>query len=545
MPLSLIRRSAPCLAVLAAIVGSPVQTARAEEVRSRILVLPLSGPRGMDARDAIGERLDDRAWVKLLEDDDAEQPARAARINKATAMVGGAVTCRGRSCKVELVVYRRSGRIWSKATKSAPPAGVSAAAADLAVRVLDDVGALTSKTARVQEPASDEMDFSMESPEEAPEKRPAEKRPAEKRPAEKRPAEKRVVEEDEEAEEREDIEEEQEEHVSEEDFEFDNYEDESDRGGGSSSSGSGRRSRIARRYKALEVFVNADFTMLRNLCVDMAPELENDTVCSTRNPGDDDRTYTTTPFANMGGRLVVFPGAFFSRRAWWSHFGVYFDYGHSLVLDTVREYSREQIPSEENPNPPDESFTQPIDTSQQDFRVGVAGRLPLGGPVRPQLRGLIGVSYYEYYLDDSDYPPRVNEAENWRLTVSHQRTTPYLPAFSYTSFDIAVEFRYPFLDGMLWPYVSVAYRAGMHAGQADDVLGTDSTIHGVDGEIGLHVELPYGIRLYGAAELIWYGVYFDGESPDLPVGHLWGDTPPGGFSRDIILRLRVGAGWSF
>jgi hypothetical protein len=79
----------------------------------------------------------------------------------------------------------------------------------------------------------------------------------------------------------------------------------------------------------------------------------------------------------------------------------------------------------------------------------------------------------------------------------------------------------------------------------EEVLATSSLIQGVDWELGLHVELPFGIRLTGAFELLWYGVTYSGEAPELPPGHLWGATSPAERSRDTILRFRVGAGWAF
>lgn len=499
------------------------QLALAEEGESRILVLPLRGPRGVLARDSITERIEGEARVKSLGGEAAKQLARAARVHKASAVITGGIRCPGRTCKVEVVIYRRSGRVWSKAAKTTPRASVAEIAADLAQNQLEDLGLLSGGGAgETDEPSGAEMDFSMESDPEV----------------EDEPSDADSGEEEEQEQE------EEEEENPEDAFDFDAYEGEESKSGGRSRRRR-RRNAPAKRYKAIEVYLNSDITVLRNLCADMAPELENDQTCDINDPGDDDRTYNASPFANLGLRLVTFPGAFFNRRAWWIHAGLYFDYGHSLVLSTNRDYLREEIPTEENPNPPDEQFSQTIDTTQQDFRLGLMWRFALSGPQSPQFRVMAGFGYYEFYLDDSDYPPRVNEAENWRLTVRHQRTTPYLPAFTYSTIDLGLEFRFFALDGMLIPYTSLLYRGGLSAGAADDLLGNDSSSHGVDWELGVHVELAYGIRLAASMQLIWYGVFFSGEEAALPPGHMWGDTPPGEQTSDTILRFRIAAGWSF
>ncbi len=515
------------VAALAIALTSVGELVLAVEGESRLLVLPLRGPRGVLARDSIAERLEDSARVKSLGGEAAKRLARAARVHKATAVISGGIRCPGRRCKVEVVIYRRSGRVWSKASKTVPRADVGQMAADLAQNQLDDLGLLGGSVGGGGEDSGgDEMDFSMES-----------ETDIEAEPDEEE-------EEEEEEDEEEEDEEEEDEEEEEDDFDFNQYEEDSGKSGGGGSRRR-RRNAPAKRFKAIEVYLNSDITVLRSLCTDMAPDLENDDTCDMNDPGDDDRTYHASPFANLGFRIVAFPGVFFDRRAWWSHAGLYFDYGHSLVVGTSRVYLREEIPTEENPNPPDEEFSQAIDTMQQDVRVGLMWRLPIGGPQRPQFRFMAGFGYYEYYLDDGDYPPRVNEEENWRLTVRHQRTTPYLPAFAYSSIDLGAEFRFYALDGMLIPYTTLLYRGGLDAGQADDLLANDASIHGVDWEIFTLVELAYGIRLAVAMQLIWYGVYFSGVRADLPPGHLWGDTPPGESSSDTILRFRVGAGWSF
>ena len=77
------------------------------------------------------------------------------------------------------------------------------------------------------------------------------------------------------------------------------------------------------------------------------------------------------------------------------------------------------------------------------------------------------------------------------------------------------------------------------------VLSTDTTVQGLDFELGLHAELPYGIRLFGSFEVIWYRATYSGERPHLPDGSLWSDVLPGEYSNDVIIRFRLGAGWAF
>jgi len=207
---------------------------------------------------------------------------------------------------------------------------------------------------------------------------------------------------------------------------------------------------------------------------------------------------------------------------------MYLDYGHSLSLNSQREYEFEDGRRE----------VRRIGSAQQDLRVGLIGRIPFGSVDRPQLRLLLGFGYFDYQIDDRDYPLDTEITENYR------DSNPYIPSFTYSSIDIGLDFRVPIHQGLLWPYTSLVYRAGLSAGTADQVLGTDSTINGVDWELGLHVELPYGIRLAVALNLVWYGVNFNGQSPDL-TDTIWVGTYPGQSSDDLVLRLRLGAGWSF
>lgn len=517
-----VRRPALALVALALAVACAGGIAAAEQgEQNRILVLPLRGPGGAVARNAIADRIGDRAWVKRLGGRAAQQPARQARIHKADAMVAGAIRCPSRICRVEVVVYRRSGQVWTKASDRATRGNLAEVAAELAESQLDRVGLLSTGGGAGQGPDESpeggrEMVFTEPEPE--PEPSPPETEDDEEEEEEEEPA------------------------VTDDDFDFEAYDGDDDGRGRSK-----RRSRyrVRQRYKAVEVYLNFDFTVARLLCMDLAPELGNNEDCDRANPATDDRTYSAAPFTNMGFRAAVFPGAFFRRDAWWSQIGLYVDYGHSLVLSTTREYLREEIPTEENPNPPNESFSQTIDTFQQGLRIGAVGRIPLGGPDRPQLRARVGYGLYEFFLDDRDYPPSVNEGENWRLTERHKRTNPYLPALAYSTFDVGVELRYPLLEGKLIPYTSIAYQIGGGTGQMEEVLATGSTINGVDWELGLHAELPYGIRVYGTFQLIWYGVRYTGEAPDLPPGHLWGATDPAESSSDTIIRFRVGAGWAF
>jgi hypothetical protein len=469
------------------------ELARAEEGQLRTLLLvPLKGPGGAVARNNIRDAIGDRAVVKLASGAAAQRPAQAARTAKADAIIGGFIRCPNKQCRVDVIVYEPSGKVWQKATGNAGRNEAVTKAAELAESVLSDLDLLYVEP----EPEA--------TPEPAPEA-----------------------------------------------FEFDTYnedDEEEDDDGGSRRRRRRDRDRdrdreedadeeddegSERRHKAIEVYLDMDLTLVRNLCLDMIMGGdEDDSSCDLNQPSADDRTYTITPFASLGLRLYAFPGAFFrnddGEQGWYSHIGLYFDYGHSLSLNSQREYEFTDGTRQ----------VRRIDSSQQDLRVGLVGRIPFGSVDRPQLRILAGFGWFDFFVDDTDYP--IDEDIN----QDYRDSNPYLPAFTYSSFDVGLDFRVPIRRGMLWPYTSLMYRIGLGAGQADEILGTDSTINGVDWEIGLHVELAYGIRIAVAMQLVWYGITFDGNAPDL-AGSLWEGTFPGNTADDLILRLRLGVGWAF
>ncbi len=437
----------------------------------RILVMPLAGPSGIAARNKIAERIETRADVVTIGQRQARQPARAARQEGADAVVGGRVRCPGRQCKVEVTIYRRNGRLWQKAADSAPRSDVADAAADLAEDLLTDLELLHEE---VEEPPEEPPEVPQEEwieTEEPPDEPPPEKA--------RRP----------------------------------------------------RRGAAGARFKAIELSLVADLTVLRNLCMDVATERGNDQTCNLEVPTADDRTYTVTPYGSLGGRVVLFPAAFLADQRWYAHLGLYFDYSHSLAVSSQREYVTAD----------GDSRIVRIGTSQQDLRVGAIGRIPISGPLGPQFRLFAGFGMYEFSLDDSAYPP------DFEVSPQYHDSNPYLPTYTYLSIDVGAYFHYPFLDGMLRPYLSLAYRLGLSAGQAGEVFATQTSVNGVQGELGLVVELGWGIRLAAAMELIYYGTAYAGQVDwsGAPAEEIWAGTHQGEWSDDTVLRLRLLAGWSF
>lgn len=465
-------------------VGAVFGLAAAEESGSRIIVLPLRGPGGVVARNEIANAIEPNvSYVQRIGAKGAQRPARTARMHKADAMLSGRVRCPSAACFIDVMVYRRSGQLWTKGRVRSNRGSIGADAADLATKLLDEAG-LTGVVE--EEPIEEEIDEEEFQP----------------------VSDVEVEEEDS------------------DEFDIDSFGDEEEE----------RPSRSGEReFDALEVYFNADLTVLRNLCLDLNPEMENNIGCNLDNPAEDDRTYTVTPFANLGFKLAVFPGAFARRTQWWSHLGLYLSYGHSISVSSQREYVREGT---------NELFEQQIGTSQQDLRVALMYRLafPFDNADGPQLRFMVGFGWYEFALDDSDYP------QNNEITRGYRDSNPYLPTFAYTSFDFGLHFRMP-IRSFIFPYTTIQYRAGMSSGQAERVYGHESSINGVLWDLGVAIELGVGIRLIAGLELIWYQTKFAGEfRPESEEeAYIWGvnsDTL-GDTSTDLVMRLNLGIGWSF
>ena len=126
------------IAVIGVALVSLSELARAEEEdMSRILILPLKGPGGAVARNNIRDRISDRATVKAVGAGAAQRPAKAARNFGADAMIAGSIRCPGKVCKVDVRIYRPSGKEWRKASETVPRAEATGKAADLAEEMLD------------------------------------------------------------------------------------------------------------------------------------------------------------------------------------------------------------------------------------------------------------------------------------------------------------------------------------------------------------------------------------------------------------------------
>jgi hypothetical protein len=471
-----------CNVALVALLG----VASAEEETgggSRVVVLPLRGPGGVVARDKIAETIEPNVdFVAKVGAKATQQPARTARQHKADAMVGGTIRCPAKTCIIDMKVYKASGQIWTKGKSNAPRATIGPASAELAVSLLEEVGLLAEPE---PEPEPEETTSVVDG------------------------------------------------QASDTEFDSGDFEEEEEED---------RRPQRGKGhdFDAVEVYLDSDITVVRNLCVDLNPagDPRNDTTCNLDMPGVDDRTYSVSPFANLGLRLNFFPGALVKRRAWWAGFGLYFDYGHSLSVKSQREY--------ETPEDADGNYTRfvvEIGTSQQDLRAGLVYRLPIpmGRPTAPQLRFMLGYSMYDFFLEDSDYPQDVE------VRIRYRESNPYLPAYRYHAFDVGLEFRMP-IRGFIFPYTSLTYRAGLSSGQAERIYGADSSINGVDWELGVRVEIGLGIRILFATDLIWYGTTFAGIfSPEnAEEAAIWGgDIVPGDTSSDLVFRLRLGVGWAY
>lgn len=491
-----------CGAALVAAVGPARAEQGGDDDGSRILVFPLKGPAGAVVRNEIAKAIEPEAGLVIkAAPSDAARPARTARLHAVDAMIGGRIRCPSKSCIVDVIVYRPSGEIWTKGSKTILRARLGKAAAELAASLLDEAGVLGQpepepEPARFQAtPSDDEFDedsFEVAGEDDGDFDEDDGERRDERRSKQRRSKRSRRS-------------------------------DEGDRG---------------HRLDAIEIYLNSDITFVRNLCVDLNPELENNVGCNRRMPSEDDRTYSVSPFANLGFRLNVFPGAFVNRRAWWAGFGLFAEYGHSLSVRSQREY---QTP--DNPSVPVQSFVVELDTIQQDFRIGIMYRLaiPPGSPRGPELRFMVGYGLYDYFIDDADYPTDAEVRDRYRAS------NPYLPAFTYHSIDAGLELRIP-IRGFIFPYTGIFYRAGLGAGQAARIYGIDASVNGVDWEAGVRVEVGYGIRFTLSTDLIWYGTTFAGDfaPEDEPEALIWGgDIIPGDRSSDLVFRLRVGAGWSF
>lgn len=472
--------------------------AQAQDGGSRIIVLPLRGPGGVVARNAIADRLEGSvSYVRKIGARGAQRPARTARMHKADAMITGRIRCPGRRCAVEVQIYRRTGQLMTKGTERASRAELGVVAGELSESLLSEVGLLDAPEASVGDDDEALDDFDEEDFEP-------------------------IGDDDDEGDEGDDDD-------FDDDFDMDDFDEPE------------RRPRATgdHDFDAIEVYFDTNLTAVRNLCVDLNPALENDLDCDIDNPTEDDRTYKVSPFANMGFRLNVFPGSFFQRREWWSHFGLYINYSHSLKVTSQRDYRREP----DNPGDTPEPFTQEIGTVQQDLRLGLIYRLalPPDSPSGVQLRFMFGFGYYQFELDDQDYP---TDAE---VTLRYHESNPYLPSFTYSSLDIGLQLRIPIRD-FIFPFTTLQYRATLSAGQAQRVFGDDTTIHGIDWELGVAIELGLGIRLLAGMELIWYQTLFAGEfSPENEEeARLWGaSVVAGDTASDIVLRFNIGAGWSY
>ena len=488
--------------VINVVLVAPAGVASAEQGGgSRVIVLPLRGPGGAVARNKIATAIEPGvSYVAKIGAQGAQRPARTARLHKADAMVGGRIRCPGKACVIDVMIYKASGQIWTKGTERAPRAKLAPVSADLAVTLLEEVGVLGEGAAA--EPDEEEPDNSDNS--------------------------------DNSEEADYDFGAGQSDQASDNDFDSGGFGDEEEE------EHRPQRGSKGHDLDAVEIYLDSDITVVRNLCVDLnlVGDPRNDTECSLDDPSVDDRTYSVSPFASLGFRVNFFPGALIKRRAWWAGIGMYIDYGHSLSVTSQREY---ETPEDADGNY--QRFVVEIGTSQQDVRAGLVYRLPIpmGRPTAPQLRFMLGYSMYDFFLEDEDYPTDVE------VRIRYRESNPYLPAFRYHAFDLGLEFRMP-IRGFIFPYTSLMYRAGLSAGQAERVYGAESSINGVDWELGVRVEIGLGIRIGFSTELIWYGTTFAGSfSPeDETEASIWGASIVAGDSAsDLIFRLRIGVGWAF
>jgi hypothetical protein len=283
-----------------------------------------------------------------------------------------------------------------------------------------------------------------------------------------------------------------------------------------------------------------------NLCVDVKLQTTaDDDVCLLDRPNVDDRTYGVSPYPGLGFRFTVFPGAFGRNQGWWAHVGLYADFARSLNLKTSKDY--EGVDSN--------SLRVWVPTYQQDLRAGIVARIPLGSPVRPQFRVAAGVGFFELFLDDEAYP------DDREITLAFRPANPYIPSFAYLTADVGLELRIPFRIeplAYIFPYSSVFYRRGIDyfnrvvAGadvisQAARVYGVSAAVNGVDWELGARLELALGIRIHVAFNLLWYGTDFAGNADYASEEEeaLWNQTALGNRAQEMLVRLRLGVGWSF
>ncbi len=540
---------------------TPLFWAQAEQSGSRIIVLPLRGPGGVIARNEIANAVEPSvSYLRKVGAKAAQRPSRTARQHKANAMIGGRIRCPGRRCIVDVHVYRRSGQVWTKGTKRATRANIGQVAAELGLSLITDIGLATGGgegegegegEGGGQDEDFDNVDFDF-----APEDdggnhddddddhddgdhddgdhddgdgRDHDDGDGRDHDDDGRDHDDDDRDHDDDGRDHDD---EDGDNGDDDDFDMDDFDDEN--------TGRGRRGSSGHDFDALEVYFNADLTVARNLCLDLAPELQNDIDCDRQNPAYDDRTYTVRPYMNLGFRLSVFPGAFFDRRAWWAHWGLWADFGHSLVVRNTHDYETPEDPG------PVEPFTRDIPTLQQDFRIGLMYRLAVraNDPTAVQIRFMAGVGFYEFRFDDSAYPQDVD------IRLRYHPSNPYLPTFKYNSFDLGVQLRIP-IQGYIFPYMNFFYRATLGTGQADRIYGDDSSVKGIDWEVAVAIELGLGIRLQAGFELIWYQTSFAGNSAyEGGMGEeeqlIWGgDSTLGDSATDLIFRFRVGVGWAF
>lgn len=484
----------------------------------RLVVFPFRGPGGMIVRNAVVERLQPHfAFIHKAGGAQAKAPARTARRVKADALVTGAVRCPGKACVVEVVISKRSGKLWSKGRKRCSSATLGPSAAELVSNLLHKLH-LSGPPRQAED---EEVIFGTEEEEEGIYIPPVSE-PEEGDVDLVRDPDFGDTSHDN------DYDEDDEPYDDEEEPESDDEDDD------------GRRGKRGHNFDAIEFYFNTDLTIRRDICVDldMVDFIGNE--CDRKNPYWDDRAYAVGPFASLGARLAIFPGAFVNRRKGYSHLGLYFEYGRSVSLSSKRVFeSSEEPPPGEDP----EEFDVFVDTVQQDFKVGLVYRIPMPfrSPTGPQLRLMFGAGYYEFSFDHTDWPDDDDVSSRFR------DSNPYLAAFSYLSIDSGLELRIP-VRGIAFPFLSVLYRAALRAGQANRIYGLDSTIHGVNAELGVRLEPGAGVRFILAADLIWYLSTFDGEftPEDEAERQLWDtDAFPGDNASDFIIRLRMGFGWSY
>ncbi len=516
-----------------------LSSAHAEQSGSRVIILPLRGPGGVIARNEIAKAIaPNLSYVRKIGAQGAQRPARTARMHKADAMIGGRVRCPNRGCIVDVLVYRRTGQVWTKGTKRATRATVGPVAAELCESLLADIGLGTGGGGGQEddvdvdddiddddfEPVDDDDDYDDDRRRRDDDDDYDDDRRRRDDDDDRRRRRRRDDDYDDDR--RRDDDDDDRRRRRRRDDDDDDYDDD-DRGGRQSSSSD------EHDFDALEIFFDADLTLARNLCLDLNPEGDSDSACDLQQPGADDRTYSVSPYINLGFRLSVFPGAFIDRRAWWAHWGLWADYGHSISVTSQREYR----------TPTDETYTEEIPTVQQDFRIGLMYRLaiPYNQPTGVQIRFMAGFGFYEFSLDDTTYPLDSDIHQDYRSS------NPYLPTFKYTSFDVGLQLRIPIL-GFIFPYTNFFYRATLGSGQADRIYGDLSSINGIDWELAVAVELGLGIRIQAGIELIWYQTVFAGEfAPEdeeersiWEEGNIAGDT-----ATDLVFRLRLGIGWAF